>query len=333
MQRGILALILTAMLISVSVAIDSIPQAEGRIIGASGTTLPGSSDSSVTDGRSRGDTNSTRPDTTRPPRSTTTTTIQSTTTQPAPTTTQPAPTTTAPKQLSGDSCGLAQIASEAFTANGSPKKKFDIIMSLLHDDAPDTPLWTAPYKVDLGTGYGWISGDRKGYSGAYMFLVNLSTGKVVARVLFHQVANDDAYFKINDSKMEEIQSTGLGYDGTCADGSAQDPASQAQTPTPSQAYVVDNSPDNRPLIPIFVNGSKVEDRSYTNTVTPPADFFRFSNGGLITTPFTDYNGVGGTPHTVYQRQKVIARVNVGGDFFTVGVVYYDILDPSASFLG
>ncbi len=340
MHRGILALILTAMLITVSVAIDSIPQAEGRNIGASGTTLPGSRGSSSTGGTE----SRTRPtDETKPPRTTTTlsnsttTTPQATTTKPAPTTTvATSPTTTKPPSNSGGTCAnavLNQIISDQTNQKGLAKKKFDIILTLNEEGSPGVGLWVAPYLTDLGNGYGWISGDRKGYSGAYMFLVNLDTGKVVARVTFHQVPTDGAYFKVNDSGMEEIQETGLGYDGTCADGSAGDPNDQSQTPSPNQDYVVDNSPEVRPLVPIYVNGSKVEDRSYTNTVTPGTDFFRFSDGGLITKSFTDYNGVGGTPHTVYQRQRVIARVNIDGDFFTAGVVYYDILDPSASFTG
>ncbi|HEY5890957.1 MAG TPA: hypothetical protein VIW94_09690, partial [Acidimicrobiia bacterium] len=74
-----------------------------------------------------------------------------------------------------------------------------------------------------------------------------------------------------------------------------------------------------------------EDRSYTNTVTPGTDFFRFTDLGKITSPFTDYNGVGGTPHTVYSRQRVGGLVDKGDGFKLAVVVYYDWLVPYGSF--
>lgn len=331
MQRGILALILTAMLITASVAIDSIPKADGRNIDATATTLPGSSDS-FGPARSRHTRNS-RPNHTRPATPETSTTVATTTTAPPTTTTAADGGGGGPISSGGaDLCVLNQIAADTTKSSGNGiKTRFDIMVNLQGDILAGTNLWTAPYKTDLGNGWGWISGDRAGYRGAYMFLTNLETGQVVARVLFRNLNESASYIQINDKFMSEIQATGLGYDGTCADGSASDPATQDQVPAITEDYEVDNGPEVRPLIPILVNGVEVEDRSYTNTVTPGIDLFRFTDLGRITDPFTTYNGVGGTPHTVYERQIVGGRVDLGDGFELAVVVYYDILDPSATF--
>lgn len=335
MQRGILALVMTAMLIAASVAIDSIPQADGINIGATATTVPGSNDSFEQAERRRA--RNTHPPTTRPtppnpsttiPATTTTNTAKSTTVPPKP---DDDGGSSVPAPGGADQCIANQIAAEVFKTSGNNiKTRFDIMVNLQGDVQAGTNLWTAPYKVDLGNNWGWISGDRAGYKGAYMFLVNRDTGQVVARVLFRNLSDSASYIQINDMFMSEINETGIGYDGTCADGSASDPVSQAQTPAIKEQYAVDNGPEVRPVIPILVNGVQVEDRSYTNTVTPGTDLFRFTDLGRITTPFTDFNGVGGAAHTVYERQIVGGRVDLGDGFQLAVVVYYDILDPSAT---
>jgi hypothetical protein len=333
MKRTALILSLLAVTIGVSLAVRSVPEqaeeADSNIASAEAVSASSENTATTAPEQANGDETTSTTTETSPPTTTTTVPRGTGSSTSSPDTTEPA------QSLNiCDSAILKQILADATDRNGNAKNKFDIILTLNKTDSePGIPLWVAPYKTDLGNGYGWISGDRKGYAGAYMFLVHLESGKVLARVLFHRVESDteSAYFKVNDSKMDEIQTTSLGYDGTCADGSTKDPLTQAQTPLPQQKYVVDNEPEVRPLVPIFVDGREVEDRSYTNTESPDTEFFRFSDGGLTTKPFTDFNGVGGASHTVYQRQKVIARVNIDGGFFTVGVVYYDILDPSASF--
>lgn len=261
----------------------------------------------------------------------TTTTVPETTTTTEATTTTTAPTTTTSTTMppnEPDQCVIDQIAREPFKQSGNGiKTYFNIELSQINPTGPGTPLWNAPYLVDLDNGFGWISGDRAGYKGAYMFLVHLETKVVYARVEFHRApgASGDAYFKVNDRYMDEIQTTRLGYDGTCAD-----PVSQGQIPPPSQGYEANNDPEVRPLVPIFVDGVKVEDRSYTDTEKLSGEFI-FDDGGLFTEPFTVVNGFGTHPHTVYERQVVLVKIPVDGEFFVAGVVYYDILNPAASF--
>jgi hypothetical protein len=345
MQRLALALGLSAILVIVSLALGSNlrqePQRSSSVEANAepGVTIDRSSDVAGDEsgdggatgfGRGGSDTAVGQPGTssTLPSSSTTADPARqgssSTTTTPKPSNGNPP--TTIPVNGSGQ-CILDQIAREPFKNTGDAKTKFDIIVN---DIDTSINLWTAPYKVDLGNGWGWISGDRSGYKGGYMFLVNRGTGQVVARVLFHQVEGA-AYIQINDAFMDEIQTTGIGYDGTCADGSSSDPRSQAQTPNLKEKYDVDSTVEVRPKIPMLVNGVLVEDRSYTNTVTPSIDFFRFTDLGKTTKPFTDYNGVGGTPHTVYQRQRVGGLVDKGDGFKLAVVVYYDWLVPYGTF--
>jgi len=276
--------------------------------------------------------------------STTTSTTSSTTstTSPSTTTTTPSTTTTTiVPPFQADQCVLNTIKIDKFDRSGNPKSKFDIEVSLTQGGGF---LWVAPYLHNLGNGYGWISGDRAGYAGAYMFLVDIegeNKGLVVARVLFHNANPDDLdpstdqYVRINDSKMWEIQQTNLGYGGMCTSGDPNhptDPQRQFQVPSGTTEYGPAGSFDEvRPLIPIIVDGVVVEDRSYTNTVKKQGGFV-FQDGGLTTVPFTDFNGVGGTPHTVYERQIVLVVQDLPVDGPTItGFVYYDILDPVASF--
>ena len=130
MHRGILALILTAMLITVSVAIDSIPQAEGAQpdLAAQGNNID-------TTAEALSGPRDSFPHNTRPNRQNTTTTVSVTTTRGASTTTKPTATTTrAPKSVDktpksgdktggtsggADSCVIQQIAAEGSKASGN----------------------------------------------------------------------------------------------------------------------------------------------------------------------------------------------------------------------
>ncbi|HEY5891194.1 MAG TPA: hypothetical protein VIW94_10905, partial [Acidimicrobiia bacterium] len=269
MQRLALALSLSAILVIVSLAIgsplpDEVQSASVEATGeqpASAAERPGtagSTDSEIAGqtafaelSRSRTPGSIDRPSTTSTAPATSTTArdrsrgSSTTTTAPKPNT-GPPPTT--PVSGAGQ-CIIDQIAREPFKGTGDAKTKFDII---INDIDTATNLWTAPYKVDLGNGYGWISGDRSGYAGAYMFLVNRGTGQVVARVLFHQIDGAASYLPVNDSFMDEIQTTGIGYDGTCADGSSSDPDSQAQVPGIKESYEIANTAEVRPKIPMLV---------------------------------------------------------------------------------
>lgn len=270
------------------------------------------------------------------PETTTTTSISTSTS----TTTTSTTTTTTLPPVEPDYCVVAQIGAETSKPSGNQiKTRFDIMVNELGV----SNWWIAPYVVDLNTkidnspsNWGWISGDRAGYKAAYMFLVNRDTGRVVARVMFHNLSESASYIQINDKFMSEVQATGLGYDGTCADGSASDPATQDQAPPITTEYVITNPDEVRPVIPIYIDGVLVEDRSYTNTVK--SGDFRFIDLG-ITGPFTDYNGavdsqknrLFGTPHTVYFRQAVGAISFRDGSWTLGAVVYYDLIDPAASF--
>jgi len=231
-----------------------------------------------------------------------------------------------PPPFEPDPCVLAQIEREPFKITGKPKTAFDIILTSLN---PNGPLWTAPYKVSLDNDYGWISGDRAGYTKAYMFLVDRATGRVAVRVSFWTVKDTNGNYvsKINDQYMDEIQITKLGYDGTCGD-----PADQGQQPgyEPGAPAVV-NPPDVRPVIKIVEKstGLVLDDRSYTNTVTPGPNVVRFADAGYTTTPFTANNGYDNAPHTVYERQRVFALTPRGPAKSWVEAVGvdYDILDP------
>lgn len=281
---------------------------------------------------------------TLPDGTTTTTTLPPTTTTTQPsttTTTEPPITTTTTIPFEPDQCVVDQIAREPFKQSGNEiKSAFDIIINNLDEPVQaDRNLWTAPYIVDLNTkidnfpaNWGWISGDRAGYSKAYMFLVNRDTAEVVARVSFRNIPESAGYLQVNDKFMDEIMETGIGWDGTCADGSPDDPNSQAQAPAVNTEYVIDDPTEVRPLIPMFVDGVQVEDRSYTNTETPPTSKFRFVDLGLVTEPYIEVNGVGGEPHIVYSSQRVGGIVNVGGEWSLAVVVYYDWLVPNGSFV-
>jgi len=225
-----------------------------------------------------------------------------------------------------DECVVAQIAREPSKITGKPKTAFDIILTSLN---PNGPLWTAPYKVSLDNDYGWISGDRAGYTKAYMFLVDRLTGRVGLRVSFWTVKDSAGnYFtKINDQYMDEIQITKLGYDGTCGD-----PADQGQQPGYEPGGLpVANPPDVRPIIRIRekASGLLLDDRSYTNTVTPGASVVRFADAGYTDRPFPANNGYDNAPHTVYERQRVFALLPRGpAKSWVEGVgVDYDVLDP------
>jgi len=348
MQRLALALSLSAILVIVSLAIGSpLPdevqpasvEATGEQPAAGADNDAGAAGSTDLAGqaafaelsRSRNPGSIDRPPTSSTTPTSTTTTSRDRSRGSSTTTTAPRPKTGPPPTtpVSGvGQCIIDQIAREPFKSTGDAKTKFNII---INDIDTATNLWTAPYKVDLGNGWGWISGDRAGYAGAYMFLVNRGTGQVVARVFFRQVDGAASYLQVNDAFMDEIQTTGIGYDGTCADGSSSDPKSQAQVPSIKESYEIANTAEVRPKIPMLVNGTVVEDRSYTNTVTPGTDFFRFTDLGKVTSPFTDYNGVGGTPHTVYSRYRVGGLVDKGDGFKLAVVVYYDWLVPYGSF--
>lgn len=229
-----------------------------------------------------------------------------------------------PPPFEPDACVLAQIAREPFKAGGGAKKAFDIIVSALN---PNGPLWTAPYKPDLGNGYGWISGDRAGYTAAYMFLVERATGRVAMRTSFWTVKDSaGSYFtKLNDQYMDEIQTTKIGFDGTCGD-----PPDQGQQPGYDPAAPgVTNPTDVRPVIRIRdkATGTLLEDRSYTNTVTPGPAVVRFSDAGYTKVPYQSNNGYGNAPHTVYERQQVFALMPRGGTWVQGVGVDYEILDP------
>jgi len=228
-----------------------------------------------------------------------------------------------PGPFEPDECVLAQIEREPVKRSGGAKTAFDIIVNNL-----DTHVvqWIAPYKVNLGNGFGWISGDRAGYKGAYMFLVELATGRVINRVMFQSLGSASAYMQINDKYMDEIQTTGIGFDGKCGE-----PPTQGQMPIIEEDYEADGSPEVRPLIPIIFDGVVVEDRSYTNTVTPGTDVFRFSDLGRTTDPFMAVNGFGTGEHVVYSRQAVGGRLLVDGVWVMAVAVYYDNLDPAARF--
>ena len=259
--------------------------------------------------------------TTRPPRDTTTTTLPTTTT-----TLPPGTTTTLPPG-SADACVLDQIIRDQTKRNGTPKIRFNIITTARVGNEPATG-WKAPYTTNLDNGYGWISGDRAGYQGAYMFLVNLDTGELYARVGFRRVEEAASYGKVNDAYMDEIQTTQLSYRGECVFGEEW---SQEQQPRLDQEYNAPTTGDERPVILIRVNGVVVEDRSYAGT-TPFGDVenFQFNDGGHITEPFKTYNGFGTDPHLVYERQTVIANFDQGDGMLPFAVVYYDILNPAAS---
>lgn len=262
---------------------------------------------------------------------TTTTTAPTTTTTEPPTTTVPPTTVPTP----ADACVATQIVRDG----NKPQQAFKIESTLKPEGEAGQRLWDAPYLFDLNSKidnsparWGWISGDRAGYKGAYMFLANLDTGRVVARVLFRATSESTAYMQINDKYMDEIQQTHIGYDGTCTGSNALDPQSQAQIPAITADYNIGANPaEVRPLIPIYVDGQLVEDRSYTGTVTPGTAMIRFVDLGRIDTPFVDFNGVGGTPHTVYARQPVGAAVFFDGEWVLAEAVYYDLLDADASF--
>lgn len=243
----------------------------------------------------------------------------------------------APAAAAANQCILDQIVRDRTISTGAPKRDFDIIMNDL-DSA--SLLWEAPYITHLGQRgdlhHGWVSGDRRGYSGAYMFLVEWTESangtpnwaRVLGRVTFAKASNEAAYIQINDRYMDEIQTTGIKFNGQCGG------TSQAEQPDFAGGYDASNDPEVRPVIHyVDPSGEQLEDRSYTNTVSHPN--LRFSEHERISQPFTQADGVGGT-HTVYERVTVLARYDVDGDgkdFLPAVAVYYDSLQPDTDIGG
>lgn len=210
---------------------------------------------------------------------------------------------------------IAQIAREPFKANGTPKQAFDIITS----NVDTGKQWmTLPYTVKLGeTGFGWISGDKHGYQGAYFFLVQLATGRVAVRGYVTTVEGA-AYSKVNDRYMDEIQTTKIGFDGK-----AGNPPEQGQGPGAQEDYEPNDDPPSPPVVFINYQGAVIETRPYT--MIPLGPGLKFRDGGLNSTPFEANNGYNNAPHTVYQRQTVLLDVETNGVYNPAIVIYYDSL--------
>lgn len=225
----------------------------------------------------------------------------------------------------------AQIAREPFKAGGKPKEAFDIILSMI---TPNAPLWTASYKVKLTdgngipNGHGWTSGDRAGYTKAYMHLDHLAGGFAHGRVSFWVITDDNGDYisKVNDRYMDEIQTTNIGYDGKIAKPPFN---TQGQAPPyDPEAGVVDDGPDVRPII-LFADpmGRVIENRSYTATAVDSSKV-RFSDAGFYDwvaetgSPRIDNNGFGNAPHPIFYEQQVRARFKMGSRWQrVVGIEY------------
>ncbi|REK35578.1 MAG: hypothetical protein DWQ20_06025 [Actinobacteria bacterium] len=206
----------------------------------------------------------------------------------------------------------------------------------------DAQMWVAPYAFDTdGDRHGWISGDRAGYSGAYMFLYAIDDGvavgdldgndaKLVGRVTFQRAVG---YGQTFDQYMAEIQETSLRFDGVCDTAARQ---SNWPNPIATVPYVETTDPDFRPLICFteVATGECVEDRSYTNTV-PEDPGVTFGEFERITEPFMQAGSTpadgspGSEPHVVYERVTVLGYL----DGVPVHAVYYDVLDPAYSLVG
>lgn len=255
---------------------------------------------------------------------TTTTTAATTTTKPKVTTTSQRATTTtkAPNTPT----------SQPTTATTLPEgKKFDIILT---NAETSVHWWTAEYLrwLPYTEGVGWTDGDKSGYRCAYMHLYrNGDPNDIVGRVTFSRPV-DQAYGKVNDSKMLEGQTSNRAYDG------GLDWTSQAECPDPDEDYtpLPLNTADQRPIIKYYDSaGNLLEDRSYTNTTGEAIEdgTLIFREAGHITKSFTDTGGISSCDDycTVYERFKVIAYELHDGEWLPAMTMYYDILVPDVTF--
>lgn len=260
-------------------------------------------------------------------RRTTTTTAATTTTKPKVTTTSQRPPTTT-RGANNTPTTEPPAASTTTLPDG---KKFDIILT---NAETSVHWWTAPYVrwLPYTEGVGWTDGDKSGYRCAYMHLYrNGDPNDIVGRVTFSRPV-DQAYGKVNDSKMLEGQTSERAYDG------GLDWTSQAECPDPDEDYkpLPLNTADQRPIIRYVDSaGNLLEDRSYTNTTGEAieAGTLIFREAGHITKAFTDTGGISTCDDycTVYERFKVIAYELHDGEWLPAMTMYYDILVPDVTF--
>lgn len=125
---------------------------------------------------------------------------------------------------------------------------------------------TLPYTANTG----WSDGNRSGYRGAYMFL--MWNDVPVGRTTFHRVEGAD-YAIVNDRNMIEHYRH---YDGTL--GTPQNPVPEQSTPFPTEPYVPDTGPDQRPVIGFLSAADEIlEVRNYENIVAGGGIKFRQVN--------------------------------------------------------
>ncbi len=141
--------------------------------------------------------------------------------------------------------------------------------------------WDAPYlgtNLPYTTGYAWVDGDRQGYSCAYGFLQDLSTGELIGRWAALLPPGAEAYGKVNDRFMSE----GVRYyDGELANEGGNELSDPNKA---SECYdilsddidyeAVNTGADERPRIGFFNGAGQIIDiRDYSNTaLSSPGKF-------------------------------------------------------------
>ncbi len=282
MQRTILALALTAMLVLAGLAIGSpaqnnddattvAAQSDTAVLGRVVTTSKSRPSSTTTSEPRVRITTTTVADTTTTVGATTTTDKSrgGTTTTVAPPTTEPPVVVVGsiPKTVPYNSGLKANGGHKAIITCGATTPDFDC------DQFGSNKWWEAPYfgtNLPYTPGYAWVDGDRQGYKCAYGFLQDVSSGELIGRWAAVLTPDAEAYGKVNDAYMDE----GVRYyDGELAnEGGAelQDP-NKASECTDILSKNIDytipnNGPDERPRIGFFNSQGQVVDiRDYSNT--------------------------------------------------------------------
>ena len=288
MQRTILALVLSTTLI-----------VAGLVVGSPSTTSPADAEAEVMALAHSGESNRQRNQdrrttttrvpqdssttTTTQPADTTTTSVAVTTTTTAPASTTTAPPTTLPSKSAGSipatvpyTGGLDKYGGhEAIISCGASTEDFDC------EQFGSNHWWDAPYlgtNLPYTTGYAWVDGDRQGYSCAYGFLQDLSTGELIGRWAALLPPGAEAYGKVNDRFMSE----GVRYyDGELANEGGNELSDPNKA---SECYdilsddidyeAVNTGADERPRIGFFNGAGQIIDiRDYSNTaLSSPGKF-------------------------------------------------------------
>jgi hypothetical protein len=181
---------------------------------------------------------------------------------------------------------------------------------LEHHELPPVEV---PYTRDLGNGYGWVDGDRRGYRDAWTFLQHLDSGLLVGRAYFQSVHDyeekpPEQYGEIMDEGMLEGGKGGRNWDGTMIpEGVSQ---SQSDTGIKSE-YEHPETPFTEQTFKPRVRywdvelDEMIEERNY-NALPNPTGFI--------------IEGRSKTP------DRVTILFHFGG--YPVIAIYYDRLDPS-----